>query len=79
MSPIIKELEDKALQLSPQEREELAGSILRSLDDSPLTPVDEAWVAEAEKRFGDFKAGKTRGIPGDQAIEQIRRELGWQA
>jgi putative addiction module component (TIGR02574 family) len=69
MSPIIKELELKALQLSPHEREELADSILRSLDDSPLTPIDEAWVAEAERRYDDFKAGKTQGIHEPSHIE----------
>lgn len=79
MSPAIKELERKALELSPQEREELADNILRSLDDAPLTTVDEAWVAEAERRYNDFKTGKTQGIPGNVAIEQIRRDLGWQA
>jgi putative addiction module component (TIGR02574 family) len=78
MSPILKELERKALELSPQEREELADNILRSLDDAPLTTIDEAWVAEAEQRYNDFKSGKTKGVPGDVAFQQIRRELGWQ-
>jgi putative addiction module component (TIGR02574 family) len=78
MSPVLKELERKALELSPQEREELADNILRSLDDAPLTAVDEAWVAEAERRYNDFKSGKTQGISGDKVFDQIRRELGWQ-
>jgi putative addiction module component (TIGR02574 family) len=78
MSPVLKELERKALELSPQEREELADNILRSLDDAPLTTIDEAWVAEAERRYNDFKSGKTKGIPGDKVFDQIRRELGWQ-
>ena len=61
MSPVLKELERKALELSPQEREELADNILRSLDGAPLTAVDEAWVAEAERRYNVFQVGKDTG------------------
>ena len=78
MSPITKELERQALQLSPEERETLADNLLRSLDDVPLTEIDQKWVEEAERRYNDFKEGKTSGIPGDQAFSQIRRDLGWQ-
>ncbi len=78
MSPLTKELERQALQLSPEERETLADNLLRSLDDAPLTDIDQKWVEEAERRYNDFKAGKIKGIPGDQAFSQIRRDLGWQ-
>jgi len=79
MSPLTKDIERQALELSPTEREQLADNLLRSLDGAALTAVDEAWVVEAEKRLEDFKAGKTQGIAADKVFEQIRRELGWQA
>ncbi|MDB6122183.1 MAG: uncharacterized protein JWQ71_1176 [Pedosphaera sp.] len=77
MSPLVKEIERQALELSPEEREALADHLLRSLDDAPLNHVDEAWVAEAERRYQDFKSGKTQAIPGDKIFSQIRQELGW--
>jgi hypothetical protein len=39
--------------------------------------IERAWLAEAERRYNDFLAGKTKGIPGNQAFETIRRELDW--
>ncbi len=79
MSPQTKEIERRALELPPGEREQLADNLIRSLDNAPLTAIDETWVAEAEKRLDNFHAGKTQGIAGDQLFEQVRRELGWQS
>lgn len=73
-----EQLEREALALSPEERELLAGHIMQSLDGAPLNEVDAAWVEEAERRFQDFKSGKTPGIAGGEVFSQIRRELGWQ-
>jgi putative addiction module component (TIGR02574 family) len=79
MSHLADDIERQALQLAPEEREELAAHLMHSLDDAPLTAMDEAWVAEAERRFDNFKAGKTQGMPGDAVFSGIRRELGWQS
>lgn len=78
MTPPLRQVEELALTLPAAEREELATRLLRSLDDAPLSEVDEAWVQEAERRFQDLVAGKVKGIPGHQVISDIRRELGWQ-
>jgi len=60
------------------EREILVLSLADSLDSLPLTDVDKAWIEEAEKRYHNFKAGVTEGIPEDHFFEKIRQELGWQ-
>jgi len=73
----VQELEQQALLLPPEDREILAAHLLHSLDDAPLTEVDQAWVEEAERRYQDFKSGKTQGISGDDVFAQIRRELEW--
>jgi len=52
--------------------------INQSFDHAPLTVIDRKWMEEAERRYNDFKEGKTRGILGDQVFSQIRRDLGWQ-
>ena len=79
MTPQLKEIEGLALSLPPTEREELAQTLLGSLDDEPLTEIDEAWIEVAERRLDDLLTGKVRGIPGEQVIPEIRRELGWQS
>lgn len=74
----VKELEAEALRLPPAERESLATDLLRSLDNLPLSDVDKAWLAEADRRFTELRAGQVQGIPGDRVFAEIRRELGWQ-
>jgi putative addiction module component (TIGR02574 family) len=58
MNTRVKELKEQALLLSPGEREQLAGEILHSLDSEQLTDIDKAWIAEAEKRYTEYKSGK---------------------
>ncbi len=74
----VKELEAEVLRLPPAEREALATELFRSLDTQPLSEVDAAWVAEADRRFAELRAGRVQGIPGDCVFGEIRRELGWQ-
>lgn len=74
----VKELEAEALRLSPAERETLATELFRSLDTQPLSEVDAAWVAEADRRFQELRLGQVQGVPGDRVFGEIRRELGWQ-
>ena len=41
----------------------------------PLTAVDEAWIAEAEKRFGAWKRKATKAVSADKALREIRKAL----
>jgi putative addiction module component (TIGR02574 family) len=79
MTANLKEVEKQALRLSPRDREILAEIILRSLEGESITEIDEAWVAEAEKRYQSYKNGKVEGIPGKQLFSDIRQELGWKS
>jgi len=45
------------------------------MEDEPLTAVDKAWVAEAERRFSAWKRKKTKAISATKAVEAIRKEL----
>lgn len=69
-------VERLALLLPPTEREELAQTLLDSLE---LTETDEAWIEVAGRRARDLLRGKVQGIHGEQVIPEIRRELGWQS
>jgi putative addiction module component (TIGR02574 family) len=79
MTANLKEVEKQALRLSPRDREILAEIILRSLEGESITEIDEAWVAEAEKRYQSYKNGKVEGIPGKHLFSDIRQELGWKS
>ena len=72
-----KEISLQAMALPADEREQLAGELVHSLDGEPLTEIDAAWVEEADRRYQAWKRGDTAGIPGVEVFETIRRELGW--
>ena len=58
MSTQLKDIEERALQLPPAERELLAERLWQRLDDQPLSNVDEAWVREAEARYRELEEGR---------------------
>ena len=59
MSTQLQKIEEQALLLPPNDREILVQRLLYSLDNAPLTDIDEAWIREAEKRYRDYKEGLT--------------------
>ena len=77
MSPQLLEIEKQAGRLPVQDREVLAGRLMQSLDNIPLSEVEEAWVQEAERRFAAWKRGERKGIPAASAFKRIRKDLGW--
>jgi putative addiction module component (TIGR02574 family) len=77
MSPKLLEIERRAVRLPVKDREVLAERLIRSLGRAPLTQVEEAWVAEAERRFSAWRRGEREGIPVERAFKRIRKDLGW--
>ena len=68
-------LEKKARKLPAVERERLAERLLAEMEDEPLTAVDKAWVAEAERRFSAWKRRGTKAVAATKALADIRKEL----
>jgi putative addiction module component (TIGR02574 family) len=76
MAGALEDIQAQALRLPPLDREMLAGALLHSLDDAPLSEVDQAWIAEAERRYDDWLAGRSKVISGEHFFSDLRRELG---
>jgi putative addiction module component (TIGR02574 family) len=73
MTQDASELLKRALELSPEERAELAGSLLESLDaveDDPKT-VEAAWNEEIARRIEDLDFGKVEPV----SLDTFRRKL----
>lgn len=68
-------LEKQARKLPATERERLAERLLVQMKHEPLTTVDEAWIAEAEKRFAAWKRKGTKTISARAALRDIRKDL----
>jgi len=76
MSTILAELEQKAIELSPEERSRLALFLIESLEPADEGDIEEAWRIEAERRLAEVDSGEARLVPGDQVFANVRRRLG---
>lgn len=68
------ELLKKALELSPGERAELAGSLIESLDKAD-EGVTEAWNEEIARRIEELDTGKVKTIPWDEVRRKVTAKL----
>lgn len=72
----LEDLETEALKLSLAERAMLAERLLLSLD----APAEEdnlrLWVAEAERRIAELRAGVVDEIPAREVMRRARAAIG---
>ena len=61
----------KALNLPVEERAELAGSLIDSLDEADDESVQAAWDVEIVRRMEDLNSGKVKAV----SLEEARRRL----
>jgi putative addiction module component (TIGR02574 family) len=73
MSRPVQELYQKAAELSPDDRAELAGLLLESLEDHRDKDSEEAWAREIERRMAEFRAGRVRTISWTELRAQLHR------
>ncbi len=53
----------------------MADRLLSSLDADALSEVDAAWVAEAERRYQEYKEGKRQGVAARDVFAEADRML----
>jgi len=70
-----QELEKDALALPKQERALLIERLLASLDIGQDEDVEEIWLAEAERRYQEYRAGKLSGRPAAMVFENAPKRL----
>lgn len=71
----IQEIENEVLSLPPQERAIIAEHIIRSLDDEEDPEVERLWIAEAERRYKEYKEGKVKARPAALVFKEARSKL----
>ena len=57
--------------------DKLITDLAQSLNEDPLTGIEEAWVEVAQRRMDELISGKVEGIPAKVVFESIRSEMGW--
>ena len=70
----LKELEQQARALSPEERAKLAEALLDSLRDAPVAEIEAAWEREIELRAAAYDRGASNCSTGGGGA--FRRGLG---
>lgn len=68
----LEDIETEILQLDRHARANLAKTLLESLDDLSVEEYDQLWVEEAEARYADFQAGRSRVVDGDEVFRRAR-------
>jgi putative addiction module component (TIGR02574 family) len=72
MTRPVEDLYQQASQLPVEDRAELAGRLLQSIEE-PDEGVEEAWAAEIERRMEDYRAGRVRTISWSEVRARLHR------
>jgi putative addiction module component (TIGR02574 family) len=71
----LKEIENKALQLSGEERAELAQKLLLSLEVPTELEIEKEWMIEAYRRARELDAGIVQPIPAEEVRKKAQALL----
>jgi len=75
MSKKLEEIINVAKDLSLEERAELAGALLISLDEPSESEVERLWLQEAERRLQEFREGKVKGISTEEVFDRAIADI----
>jgi putative addiction module component (TIGR02574 family) len=73
MSRTVQDLYEKASELPPQDRAELAGLLLESLEQPTDADIQDAWAAEIERRMADYRAGRIKTVSWQELRAHLHR------
>jgi putative addiction module component (TIGR02574 family) len=76
MSESALRLKEQVLQLSEEDRVELARVLWDSVEcpEDEIDAEDSAWIAELNRRADDLAAGRAIAEPADQVMSELREE-----
>ena len=64
-----------ALSLDPDDRAEIAASLIASLDSQKDSDVEAAWAEEVKRRIEQIDKGEVQLIPADEVMRSMRERL----
>jgi len=70
-----QKLYEEAMRLDPKERAELTGLLIESLEPESDPGVEEAWVAEVERRLAELDSGAVKTIPWDELRSKLYAKM----
>jgi putative addiction module component (TIGR02574 family) len=75
MNQATRELYEKATELSAEERAELAGLLLESIEDqeAPRAEIEREWATEVERRLAEYRAGRMDTVSWEDLRAHLHR------
>ena len=74
MATSLAEVRKLVMKLNNQDRDILTQELISISEQPELTEVDKAWLRVAERRYRDYKTGKTKGIPAEEVFAELRQD-----
>ena len=74
MTMRVEEIAEFALELPSEARALLADRLVESLDPAEEGHVHDLWAGEANRRLKELRSGQVVGIPGEEAMERLRKK-----
>lgn len=75
MSTKVAELEAKIRSLSREDKRDLLHTLIAELDGPVNADVEQAWLAEAQRRHLEMLEGKVTPVPGERVFENLGDRL----
>jgi putative addiction module component (TIGR02574 family) len=72
MSRTLEDVRDEALMLAPEERLRLAQDLHDSLMSAEARDIEQSWIDEAERRYGEWRAGRGTSYSVEEVIGELR-------
>jgi len=75
MTPKCKQIREKALELSIEERSWLADELWESTLSDEQRAIQQEWIEVAERRLEELRSGAVKGIPAEEVMERLKAKL----
>lgn len=72
MNDTVKELAERGIALSTEDRSRLVDLLLESLHESPTNEVEAAWAIEIERRLATYDSGEIQSVAGEDVFAKAR-------
>jgi putative addiction module component (TIGR02574 family) len=71
----VEQIAEEALSLPSEARALLVDRLVESLDPAEDGYIRQVWATEGMRRLEEARSGRVQTIPGDQALEEVRRAV----
>ena len=71
----LKQIENQALDLSEEERAQLAQRLILSLESSNEEGVEKEWLLEAKRRAVEIDKGEVQPVPAEEVRKKLKHFL----